>query len=167
MKLNLGCSDRFNPNCLNVDIFIPPGAKHFEDIAYGGTPGCAGLFQQADLSKPWPWMSSSIEEIFADDIIEHLPNKIQTMNEVHRVLVPGGKAHIFVPTTDGRGAWQDPTHCSYWNRNSFFYFTKGVAEYERFHESYGITACFTVIKKAMAEYPDSVSKLSIVLEAVK
>jgi SAM-dependent methyltransferase len=120
-----------------------------------------------DLSTVWPWPDSTIEEIIADDIIEHLPDKIQTMNEIHRVLVPGGLAHIFVPTTDGRGAWQDPTHVSYWNRNSFWYYTKGVAEYERFHASYGIAGCFTVVKEEMAEYPGSVSKLSITLEAVK
>lgn len=153
MKLNLGCADRFKEGYVNVDRFRPNNVD--------------GVFQLADLSQLFPWQDSSIEEIVADDIIEHLPNKIQTMNEIHRVLVPGGLVHIFVPTTDGRGAWQDPTHVSYWNRNSFLYFTKGVAEYERFHESYDITACFTVVKEAMAEYPDSVSKLAIILEAVK
>ena len=156
MKLNLGCSDRLKPGYVNVDSFEPllPQFPVFE-------------FQQVDLSQPWPWLNSSVEEIVADDIIEHLPNKILTMNEIHRVLVPGGKAHIFVPTTDGRGAWQDPTHVSYWNRNSFFYFTKGVAEYERFHKAYGVAGCFEVVKEEMAEYPGQVSKLSIVLAAVK
>ena len=141
MKLNLGCSDRLRPGYINVDSFRPTNADD--------------SFLLMDLSKPWDKiLSGSVEEIVADDIIEHLPDKILTMNEIHRVLAPGGLVHIFVPTTDGRGAWQDPTHVSYWNRNSFFYFTKGVAEYERFHKSYGITACFTVVKEAMAEYPD-------------
>jgi hypothetical protein len=27
------------------------------------------------------------------------------------------------PSTDGRGAFQDPTHVSYYNSNSFWYFT--------------------------------------------
>lgn len=155
MKLNLGCSDRFLPGYVNVDIVhidpVPPPT----------------VYQQADLSDIWPWEDNSVEEIVADDIIEHLPDKIHTMNEIHRVLVPGGKAHIFVPTTDGRGAWQDPTHVSYWNRNSFFYFTKGVAEYERFHKAYGIRGAFRVVSEEMAEYPGDVSKLRIILEAVK
>jgi len=155
MKLNLGCSDRFRPGYLNVDKFRPHGVVNGDE------------FRQVDLVKLWPWPDSSIEEVVADDIIEHLPDKILTMNEIHRVLVPGGKAHIFVPTTDGRGAWQDPTHVSYWNRNSFFYFTKGVAEYERFHEAYGIIGCFRVTFETMHEYPGQVSKLNISLEAVK
>lgn len=153
MKLNLGCSDRLRPGYMNVDCFRPVSADD--------------SFQLADLTQPWPWPDSSVEEIVADDIIEHLPNKIFVMNEIHRVLIPGGLVHIFVPTTDGRGAWQDPTHVSYWNRNSFWYYVRGVAEYERFHEAYGITGCFTVVKETMNTYPGDVTKLSITLGAVK
>lgn len=39
------------------------------------------------------------------------------------MLAPGGWAFIQVPSTDGRGAFQDPTHVSYWNENSFLYYT--------------------------------------------
>jgi hypothetical protein len=28
------------------------------------------------------------------------------------------------PSTDGRGAFQDPTHVSFWNSNSFWYYTR-------------------------------------------
>jgi hypothetical protein len=45
------------------------------------------------------------------------------MAEIHRVLAPGGWAFIEVPSTDGRGAFQDPTHVSYWNENCFLYYT--------------------------------------------
>lgn len=153
MRLNLGCSDRLKTGYINVDSFRPPNADD--------------SFQQADLTTYWTWPDSYVEEIVADDILEHLPDKIHTMNEAHRVLISGGLFRIFVPTTDGRGAWQDPTHVSYWNRNSFWYYTKGVAEYERFHVSYGITACFNVVSEEMMEYSGNVHKLSIVLEAVK
>ena len=30
----------------------------------------------------------------------------------------------FTPSTDGRGAFQDPTHVSFWNSNSFWYYTR-------------------------------------------
>jgi hypothetical protein len=46
------------------------------------------------------------------------------MGEIHRVLAHGGWAFIEVPSTDGRGAFQDPTHVSYWNENSFWYYTQ-------------------------------------------
>lgn len=123
-----------------------------------------------DLScAPWPWEDSSIEEIRAHDIIEHLPNPRQTMHEIWRVLQPGGKAEIVVPTSDGRGAFQDPTHLAYppFNRNSFFYYTDGDPHRKRFGEPYGIKARFRVISERTDRLPDEVVKLSILLEAVK
>ena len=57
------------------------------------------------------------------DVIEHLRDPIHTMKEMYRVLAPGGYVFIQVPSTDGRGAFQDPTHVSFWNENSFLYYT--------------------------------------------
>jgi hypothetical protein len=45
------------------------------------------------------------------------------MKEIYRVLAPGGWLIAQVPSTDGRGAFQDPTHVSFWNENSFKYYT--------------------------------------------
>lgn len=83
-----------------------------------------GCDVQADLTKPWPFEDSSIGAIIANDFIEHLPDKVHTMNEIHRVLKPGGFLFSSTPSTDGRGAFQDPTHVSYWNENSFWYYTR-------------------------------------------
>lgn len=144
MKLNLGCCDAHVRDFVNVDRVPPAG-------------------QIVDLARaPWPWEDSSVEAIRAHDIIEHLPDKIQTMNEIWRVLKPGGRADIVVPTIDGPGAWQDPTHVSFWHRNSFFYFTAGDAHRERFGDAYGVKARFRVLEE---QY--SIIKLRIVLGAVK
>jgi glycosyltransferase involved in cell wall biosynthesis len=78
----------------------------------------------ADLTKPWPFEDGEIGVINASHVIEHLPDKHFTMSEIHRVLAHGSWAFIEVPSTDGRGAFQDPTHVSYWNENSFFYYTR-------------------------------------------
>lgn len=148
MKLNLGCSDRHVPGFLNVDI-APPA-----DVV-------------ADLSRPWPWADGSIAEIKAHDIIEHLPDKIQTMNEAWRVLAPGGTFDVVVPTTDGRGAFQDPQHCSYWNRNSFFYYEHKNPHRERFGDAYGVKARFRIVAEKQEKIADEVVKLHIVLATVK
>lgn len=79
---------------------------------------------QADLTKSWPFNDGEIGVINASHVIEHLPDKHFTMCEMHRVLAHGAWAFIEVPSTDGRGAFQDPTHVSYWNENSFFYYTR-------------------------------------------
>lgn len=78
---------------------------------------------KADLRRGIPLADNSVGVVRAKDLLEHLPDKVQTMNEIYRVLVPGGWLLSLTPTTDGRGAFQDPTHCSYWNSNSFWYYT--------------------------------------------
>ena len=78
----------------------------------------------ADLNEPWPFADSSVGVIRAMDVFEHLKDSIHTMKEVQRVLAPGGILLCQVPSTDGRGAFQDPTHVSFWNINSFYYYTK-------------------------------------------
>lgn len=148
LRLNLGCSDGHVAGYVNVDIVHP--ADRIVDLR----------------TCDWPWDDSSVEEVRAVDIIEHLPDKIRTMNECWRVLLPGGRLSIEVPTTDGPGAFQDPTHVSYWNRNSFFYYTAGDPHRERFGEAYGIKARFRVRKEEMT-YPGGVAKLLIILEALK
>jgi O-antigen biosynthesis protein len=85
-----------------------------------------------DLNDGIPLEDNSVGVINASHLIEHLREPLKTMREIHRVLAPGGWVFIEVPSTDGRGAWQDPTHVSFWNENSFFYYTKNSqAQYIR------------------------------------
>lgn len=148
LRLNLGCSDAHVPGWTNVDR-VPP------------------CDQVADLSVRWPWADSSVDAIKAWDIFEHLPDKLWTMNEAHRVLRPGGELDLVVPTTDGRGAFQDPTHKSFWTPNDLFYFVDIYAEWRRFHVAYGITARFELKRVEHTQFPNRVWKLRAVLGAVK
>jgi SAM-dependent methyltransferase len=77
-----------------------------------------------DLNEPWPFADNSVSAFRAYDIIEHIADKQHFMRELHRCLVPGGWALIQVPSTDGRGAFCDPTHVSFWNELSFWYYTR-------------------------------------------
>jgi glycosyltransferase involved in cell wall biosynthesis len=76
-----------------------------------------------DLNDGIPLPDNSVGVLNASHILEHLYDKTKIMSEIHRVLAHGGWAFIEVPSTDGRGAYQDPTHVSYWNENSFLYYT--------------------------------------------
>jgi O-antigen biosynthesis protein len=77
-----------------------------------------------DLNGDWSTFGdNSVGVIRANDVLEHLKDPIEVMKKIYRVLVPGGYCFIRVPSTDGRGAWQDPTHVSFWNENSFLYYT--------------------------------------------
>lgn len=87
-----------------------------------------------------PLPDNSVMAMYSSHCLEHIPpgdEFIFTMNEVHRVLVPGGTFEIVVPLfgyTDGSGghvvqgwwAIADPTHCHlFWAPESFLYFCEG------------------------------------------
>lgn len=152
MKLNLGCADRVLPGFIGVDI-APPA-----DVV-------------TDLRARWPWPDSSVEEVFAADVFEHLPDRIHTMNELWRVLRPGARAIVEVPSAaKGAGFAQDPTHVSAWCMNSFQYFRAQSFAHHRLARAYGIKAAFRVIELKESRYQDEheeVWKIRAVLEAVK
>lgn len=85
-----------------------------------------------DLNDGIPLEDNSVGVINASHVIEHLKDPIKTMREIHRVLAHGGWAFIEVPSTEGNGAWCDPTHVSFWNEDSFPYYTnKSKAQFIR------------------------------------
>lgn len=102
----------------------------------GGRTGCPKGYKSIDLRDAdvihdlrtgLPFETSSVGVIRAFDFLEHIPqgqSVINLMNEIYRVLVPGGWLLSHTPSTEGRGAFQDPTHVSFWNSNSFWYYTK-------------------------------------------
>lgn len=112
--------DAKDKGLLCVDI----GAGHQPYPGYVTVDARSGADYVCDLNKGIPLPDNSVGVLNASHIIEHLHDKTKTMSEIHRVLAPGGWAFIEVPSTDGRGAFQDPTHVSYWNENSFLYYTK-------------------------------------------
>lgn len=167
VRLNLGCSDQLLPGYINCDLVKP----------------CDVI---VDLSCRWPWPDSSVDEIRAHDIFEHLPSKIHTMNEAWRVLKLGGRLDLKVPTTAGFGAFQDPTHQSWWTPNDLFYysvdpgfytqvdamgfddrFSWNGAERRRFGTAYGIVADFRVVEATHRLFGANVWYLMAQLEAVK
>ena len=65
----------------------------------------------------------SVGVIRAVDFLEHIEDKVRLFNSMYRVLAHGGMVLSMTPSTDGRGAFQDPTHVSFYNENSFWYYT--------------------------------------------
>lgn len=84
-------------------------------------PG-SGAEREMDLRETWNLPSDSVGVLTARHVFEHLPDPIHAMNEAWRVLAHGGVLRVEVPSTDGAGAFQDPTHVSFWNENSFAYY---------------------------------------------
>jgi len=106
LALDLGAAHNKHPQYLGVDQYERPGV----DIV-------------ADVTKGIPLPDNSVGVIRACDFLEHIPDKVTLFNELYRVLAHGGMLLSLTPSTDGRGAFQDPTHVAFYNENSFWYFT--------------------------------------------
>lgn len=74
---------------------------------------------------PLPFADDSVGVIRAFDFFEHVPRDkfVFALNDMYRVLAPGGWILSGTPSSDGRGAFQDPTHVNPINENSWWYWT--------------------------------------------
>jgi SAM-dependent methyltransferase len=102
------------------------GAAHNRPPSYLGVDQHAGddVDFVATLPEPMPFTDSSVGVIRAVDFLEHVADKVALINELYRVLAPGGLLLTQTPSSDGRGAYQDPTHVAFYNENSFWYYTE-------------------------------------------
>ncbi|MDB9522282.1 methyltransferase domain-containing protein [Dolichospermum circinale CS-1225] len=122
----------------------------------------------ANLNGSFPFPDHSVDFIKAYDIIEHLPDRIHTMNEIWRILKPDGIVDISVPSTDGRGAFQDPTHVSFWNINSFMYYCQEFPPYLAGCQShYGFKGQFSIVSIDQKNSGNQVIHVHAVLKAIK
>jgi SAM-dependent methyltransferase len=101
--LNLGCGNRIVPgqNVVNHDL-----TAHRPEINF-----CC------DLNKtPWPWTYHSFDTIQMISVAEHLElTLIETLNECHRIIKPGGTLIIKYPLWNGPNTHKDPTHRWFWD----------------------------------------------------
>lgn len=127
--MNLGCGTDIRPDYINVDVRNDVGA----DLVH-------------DVTKPFPLKDSSVNEVLAQDVFEHLTREQQIFlfSEVFRLLTAGGKLNIRIPNIDD--IWQrfsdDPD-----TRNLFLYGDTSVSGIWGAHKS--------------GQTPDSFSQLAV------
>jgi hypothetical protein len=73
-----------------------------------------------------PADDGSVGLIVAHDVLQRVPRRIGLFNECYRVLAHAGMVLTQTPSTDGRGAFQDPGAVAFYNENSFMYVTQEV-----------------------------------------
>ena len=126
--LDLGCGTRprnpyGHPRVFGIDIRDGLGAPGVEHIA------------AADLTlQPIPFDDDSFDSVSAYDFLEHVPRVvpgvqptpfpfINLMNEVWRVLRPGGRFYAVTPVYPHEKVFRDPTHVNVLTMKSHRYFT--------------------------------------------
>lgn len=97
-----------------------------------------GAIRRANLAlQPIPFDSDHFDSVSAYDFLEHVPRVLPTpdgqatrfpfielMNEVWRVLRPGGLFYAVTPVYPSRAAFQDPTHVNIMTVDTHTYFTR-------------------------------------------
>lgn len=124
--LNLGSGKTRIPKAINVDnIKIP----QYTDVVY-------------DLDKiPYPFNDNSVDEVHMYHVIEHLHNPLEKIEEIYRILKPGGLLHLRAPHFSSLGAFTDITHLRPFGIYSFDCFDP--LSYHHFYT----TAKFKIINK--------------------
>jgi SAM-dependent methyltransferase len=113
-RLNVGCGSKILPGHVNIDIIDLPGV----DITH-------------NLNKvPYPFKNEEFDLIYADNILEHLENTIEVIEELHRILKPKGRLIIKVPHFTSHDAWAHPQHSNVFAIDSFDFFVKGTYRYK-------------------------------------
>jgi len=145
-SLALAWAKRQGLHCLDL------GAAHRKPEGYLGVDMYEGdsVDIVADVTKGIDLPDGSVGVIRAVDFLEHIPDKIALFNELYRLLAHGGMLLTLTPSTDGRGAFQDPTHVAYYNENSFWYFTN--KQYASFVPQ---IKCRFQLSRMVTFYPDA------------
>jgi SAM-dependent methyltransferase len=155
--LDVGCGPcPRNPyNCdevFAVDLSLPPDV----DLS---------KFVHANLSlEPIPFPDSTFDSVSAFDFLEHVPRVLATldgrgtrfpfvelMNEIHRVLKPGGRFYAVTPAYPSPEAFQDPTHVNIITEGTWRYFC-GVQPQARM---YGFVGDFELSLNQRALFPEA------------
>lgn len=111
LRLDLGCG---TAKC-------PPGP---DGVMWVGVDclGFSGVDVVANLGRDlWPWKDNSVDEAHCSHMVEHLEpaERVHFVNELYRVLKPGGKCLIVCPHAFSVRAYGDLTHkwppvCEFW-----------------------------------------------------
>lgn len=140
----------------------PYGRDELFGVDLSGSDG-GGPIRRANLvMQPIPFDADSFESVSAYDFLEHVPRVfptpdglatrfpfIELMNEVWRVLVPGGLFYALTPIYPGKAAFQDPTHVNILSVDSHLYFTRP----QKMAAMYGFKGDFVARRVQMAR-PD-------------
>lgn len=145
LSIDLGCGNNpQNPYQADKLIGVDINGDPRRDIV-----GCRVGFEKVPLED------SVADYITGFDFIEHVPRTmyykdefifpfINAMNEIYRLLKPGGLFHGSTPAYPRSEAFQDPTHVNFITDQTIGYFDGSIKDIEgnQYGKMYGFTGKF-------------------------
>ena len=106
--LDLGCGEERRPGFIGIDM------KDLES---------ADVI--ADLNLGLPFLAdNSVDVIHSASLLEHIEDLECLMEDVHRVMKPGGRFEVYVPHFSNPFFYSDYTHRRFFGLYTFFYFVR-------------------------------------------
>lgn len=104
--LDLGCGKKKREGSIGVDF----SDRHDADVIH-------------DLNVfPYPFENASVDQVYLDNVLEHLDEPVRVMEEIYRIVKPVGAVKVIVPYFRSKWAFIDPTHKHYFTVDSFAYY---------------------------------------------
>lgn len=141
IRLDIGGGDNPNPGFVNIDILPLPKVDIVWDLERTPWPlpdecvltaTASHVLEHINPHGGDKRLQGLVELLIAKGIFtkaegdEYMglpgPGFINVMNEIWRILKPGGQFAAVMPHAESPGMLQDPTHCNFVNENTFHYF---------------------------------------------
>ena len=119
-RINLGSGKDYKAGWLNIDILERAEPDLVLDL---GQPVALPLELAGCRGGRVRLEAGSQELIYANNVLEHVPDLPLLMTNILALLKEGGQFQIEVPYEQALTAWQDPTHLRALNENSWLYYT--------------------------------------------
>lgn len=136
IRLNLACGNNKKEGYLGVDVSKDTKADIIVDLeSYPWV-----IEAKKDQSENWvtkdnlqdyelSFAKNSIFEIHVSHYVEHVSNLKAFMEEIYRIMIPGGRITFYAPYYSSIRAMQDYTHKRFISETTFLYFDKKWLEY--------------------------------------
>ena len=118
--INLGSGKDYKLGWLNVDILERAQPDLVLDL---GRPTTLPIRAKTLGGGQVLIGASSLDGIYANNVLEHVPDLPCLMTNFLELLKEGGELEVEVPYEKAMSAWQDPTHLRAMNMNSWLYYT--------------------------------------------
>jgi SAM-dependent methyltransferase len=140
LALDLGAGMRRRPGHYSLDHLELPGI----DIV-------------ADLNQPLSALPDNCAAaVYSSHVLEHVPNFLGLLAEIHRITRPDGRIDVVVPHFSNPYHYSDPTHVRTFGLYSFFYFADEKDQPRRKVPNFYLPIRFKVEEIAVRLLPGSI-----------
>lgn len=105
-RVDFGCGSSKREGYIGVDMLEIPGVDIVHNLS----------------AFPYPFDDNELDEVWMDQVLEHIPMPLKVVEELFRICKNGAKVHIGVPYFRSAYSVIDPTHVNFFGVFWFNYF---------------------------------------------